>query len=82
MNDFQAAKATGQGLIESIDNLVPGLLPGLPGMSHIDLEDSLPNLSRGKAIALRAHPGAELLQGKTTLRTLAHGRDSKLKTSN
>ena len=82
MNDFQAAKATGQGLIESIDNLVPGLLPSLPGMSHIDLKDSLSHLPWRKAIALRAHPGAELLQRKPAFRTLTHGRDSKLKTSN
>lgn len=82
VNNLQPTKTTSQSLIQGIENLLPRLFPGLTRVGYIDFEDSLPHFHRREAIALRALAHSELLQRKSTFRTLAQGRDSKLKTSN
>ncbi len=73
MHDLEAPKASRERLVKRVQNLVASLLPGFARVRHVHLENAPECLSGHKAIALRAHPHTELLEGKSTLRTLAHG---------
>ena len=73
MDDFESAKSSRHRFIQCIEDFLPRLLPGLPGMGHIHLENPPSDLARDIAVALRTLPHSELLQRKTTFRTLAHG---------
>ena len=73
MHNLEPAEASRERLVECVQNLVASLLPGFARVRHVYFENAPECLSGHEAIALRAHPHPELLEGKSTLRTLAHG---------